>query len=63
MIRLLLIAMLVLPSAALAAKKQTKPSGCRDATTGQYVTAAFAKAHPDSTVCETKTDAVKKKQG
>lgn len=58
MIRLLLIALLALPTAALAAQQKSQqqqvapPLKCRDAKTGQYVTAAHAKKYPGLTVCE-----------
>jgi hypothetical protein len=55
-----LLFLLLTPTAADAAKaKQT----CRDAKTGQFVTTAYAKKYPGLTVCEVKTDVVKKKQG
>ena len=58
---LILIAALALPSAALAAKQKQV---CRDAKTGQFVTAAYAKKYPGLTTCEVKTDVLKqKKQG
>ncbi len=45
---------------ALAQSQQN----CRSAKTGQFVSEAFAKKHPKTTVCEVKTDVVKqKKQG
>jgi hypothetical protein len=47
-------------SPALAAKPKQV---CRDAKTGQFVTNAYAKKYPGLTVCEVKTDVLKKKQG
>lgn len=49
----------LLTSAAEAAKKQV----CRDAKTGEFVSSSYAKKYPGLTVCETKTDVIKKKQG
>lgn len=43
---------------AMAAKKV-----CRDAKTGAFVSTKYAKRYPGLTVCETKTDLIKKKQG
>lgn len=33
--------------------KSDKSSNCRDATSGKFVTAAYAKKNPTTTVCET----------
>ena len=57
---LLMTALLLFGTSALAEGQQN----CRSAKTGEFVSAAFAKKHPKTTVCETKTDMVKqKKQG
>jgi hypothetical protein len=57
---MLIVALALFPTATLAAKKQV----CRDAKSGQFVTAAYAKKYPGLTTCEVKTDVVKqKKQG
>lgn len=56
-----MIVLLAFIMAASAAQKQ-RPQ-CRDAKTGAFVSAAYAKKYPGLTVCETKTDVVKKKQG
>jgi hypothetical protein len=45
--RTLLIVMLTLSPMAASAK-----TNCRDAKTGNFVTAAYAKKHPTTTVCE-----------
>jgi hypothetical protein len=52
-------ALLALTNVAIAAKQV-----CRDAKTGQFVSASYAKKYPGLTTCEIKTDVVKqKKQG
>lgn len=54
------LALVLLTSQTLAEGQQN----CRSAKTGEFVSAAFAKKHPKTTVCEVKTDVVKqKKQG
>jgi hypothetical protein len=50
---LIAILTVVLVSTAAEAKK-TAPSSCRDAKTGRYVTASYAKRYPGLTVCSTK---------
>lgn len=51
----MLIAAAVLLVNAPAAAQQHKVKShlnCRDAVSGEYVTPAYAKKHPDTTVCE-----------
>lgn len=51
---LMLVALTLLVTSAEATTKfkRAAVSNCRDATTGQYVSRAYAKKHPDTTVCE-----------
>lgn len=46
------LALLLLASLPAAARLPAAEVKCRDAGTGKYVTAKYAKKHPRTTVCE-----------
>jgi ABC-type oligopeptide transport system substrate-binding subunit len=55
-VALLILAVLIAAIAYAAAAKTKRPQlDCRDAKTGQYVTPAYAKKNPTTTVCEQRT--------
>jgi ABC-type oligopeptide transport system substrate-binding subunit len=54
-VALLILAVLIAAIAYAAAAKKRPQLDCRDAKTGQYVTPAYAKKNPTTTVCEQRT--------
>jgi hypothetical protein len=49
---LMLVVLLLSISSAEAITRGKKHLACRDAVSGEYVTAAYARKHPGTTVCE-----------
>ena len=49
---LVLLSLLLSITSSEAITRGKKHLNCRDAVSGEYVTSAYAKKHPDTTVCE-----------